>query len=690
MVVLKQKLTLFFFLITLLHVIPVPAQIRKVIDISQDWKFKKENATEAPKVALNDSGWETVSLPHTWNNFDGQDGGNNYYRGIGWYRKTITIDSAYSGKRVYLNFNSANCRTDVHVNGSLVGTHIGGYAAFVFDITKYILFGRVNTVTAKVDNSNTILAPPLSADFTFFGGITRTVELLVLNPVHISPLVSGSSGVCITQSNVSKVRANVKLSVAVDNNLPTTSDIAVAAKIITREGSVLDSTDNAAKVAGNSSRNIEQLFSIEKPHLWNGKKDPYLYKVLVEVYKNRIKTDSIIQPLGIRFYSVDEETGFYLNGNKYPLHGVAFHEERRDKGRAISMEDRKEDLDILNELGCTFLRLVHYQHDQFIYNYCDENGIVLWTEVPIINNIDTSTSLYSENAKQQLKELIRQNYNHPSVCFWGLFNEIDFKPGPDPTPLIRELNTLAHELDPTRVTTAAAMFDDRPEHWISDVISWNKYFGWYVGNVKDFSSWLDTVHAKHPSSKIGVSEYGVGANTQDHSQNPSQPNPGGPFHPEEYQNLYHELDWKEIEKHPFLYATSLWVGFDFSSDGRNEGKNPGVNDKGLVTQDRKIRKDAYYFYKAHWNDEPMVYITSRRFTQRQGSMVEVKIYSNCDSVQLQMNEKKYRTIIASDHIYNWKNVTLDSGLNKILAVGYSKSQILSDTCAWYSIKSRPK
>jgi beta-galactosidase len=361
---------------------------------------------------------------------------------------------------------------------------------------------------------------------------------------------------------------------------------------------------------------------------------------------------------------------------------VAYHEDRRNKGRALSIEDRKQDMDILTELGCTFIRLSHYQHDQFLYRYCDEHGIIVWTEIPVVNNIDTTSVLYAENAKQQLTELIRQNYNHPSVCFWGVFNEIDYKPGPNPAPLIHELNALAHQLDPTRLTTAAAMFDDRPQHWMPDVISWNKYFGWYVGKIDDFGPWLDAMHRKHPDSKIGVSEYGVGANTQDHSMNPRQPNPGGPYHPEEYQNLYHETHWREIVRHPFLYATAVWVAFDFSSDGRNEGKNPGVNDKGLVTQDRKIKKDAYYFYKANWSNDPVLYISSRRFTQRTDANCEVKVYSNCESVELLINGKKYPTIASGDHIFRCADVMLQPGANTILATGRMNGRTLTDSCTW--------
>jgi len=683
-----NQLKVFFVVFALLQACPVVAQTRTVMEINRDWKFKKENLDDAQKTSFDDSGWGTISLPHTWNHSDGQDGGNNYYRGVGWYRKSVDLPPAYTGKSVYLKFNSANCKTDLYVNGAFIGTHIGGFAAFVFDITKQVSFGKRNTIVAKVDNSNSILVPPLSADFTFFGGITRSVELLILDPIHISPNRSGSCGVFVTQNKVTGAGADITVSTLVDNTGPTTSSIGVATKILTGEGRVLHSKNSSVRIAGNSSQNVDQLFSIKNPHLWNGKKDPYLYKVLVEVIRHRTKTDSITQPLGLRFYSVDKDSGFYLNGTRYPLHGVAFHEDRRDKGRAISMEDRKQDLDLLNELGCTYLRLAHYQHDQFVYDYCDEKGIIVWTEIPVINNIDTSTPLYADNARQQLTELIRQNYNHPSVCFWGLFNEIDYKPGPDPTPLVRELNSLAHALDSTRLTTAAAMFDERPEHWIPDLISWNKYFGWYVGNVKDFGRWLDSIRARHPDLKIGVSEYGVGANTQDHSQNPRQPNPGGPFHPEEYQNLYHETYWKEIEARPFLYATSMWVGFDFSSDGRNEGKNPGVNDKGLITQDRTVKKDAYFFYKANWNDEPMVYITSRRFLERQDPHVEVKIYSNCDSVQIQVNDKKYAAIVSSDHIYKWNDVTLTSGTNKIQALGYTNGRIIVDTCSWRLVEHR--
>ncbi len=675
-----------FILATIVSQGILQAQVRNVINISQDWKYTKTDTIFAKDIKFDDKKWETINLPHTWNNLDGQDGGNNYFRGACWYRKLVNIPFEFSKKKIYLKFNSANCKTDVYVNGNLVGTHIGSYAAFIFDISKFIEFGKNNTIAVKVDNSKTILVPPLSADFTFFGGITRKVELLVLNPVSISPVIFGSPGVFITQSIVSKASANIKVSVAVDNNLAEASEIKLKTTIISRDGALIDTKVSQTNIGRNGSKNIDQAFYLSNPHLWNGRKDPYLYKVMVEVFKNNIQTDSVVQPIGLRYYRVDKDSGFYLNGQRYPLHGVAYHEERRDKGRAISDEDRLEDMQILTELGCNFIRLSHYQHDQFIYNYCDENGIVVWTEIPVINNIDTLTHLYSENAKQQLTELIKQNYNHPSIVFWGLFNEIDFKPGPDPTPLIRQLNDLSHRLDSTRLTTAAAMFNNRSEHWVPDLISFNKYFGWYYSNFDQFGPWADTIHMKHPNSKIGLSEYGVGANPIDHEQNPAKPFPGGPFHPEEYQCLFHEKYWQEIEKHPFLYATSVWVAFDFSSDGRNEGKNPGVNDKGLVTQDRKLKKDAYFYYKANWNKDPMVYITSRRFTQRNEANTEIKIYSNCDSVKLMVNKTNLPSKVSNNHIFIWSDAILEKGTNKIEAFGYANGKIMSDSCSWHYMK----
>jgi beta-galactosidase len=678
----KKHTVLFVVFLSFVISIALHAELRKTIDMSKEWKFSRGNVDSAHAWSFDDKDWVIVDLPHTWNNRDGQDGGNDYYRGIGWYRKSLSLPHGVEGRRVFLKFNAANCQTVVYVNGARVGTHTGGYAAFVFDITPHIDKSKANVIAVRVDNSTLVVAPPLEADFTFFGGITRTVELLIANSITISPMYSGSSGVFVTQRNVSRNSATVSVAARVDNNESRAANILVTASIISREGMIVGTKTKAVSISANGTLTIDQTFIMKQPHLWDGITDPYLYHVLVAVKKNNVVIDEVKQLFGLRFYAVDPDSGFILNGRRYPLHGVAMHEDRRDKGRAISMADRKEDLDILMELGCTSLRLSHYQHDQYVYDECDKRGIVVWTEIPVINYIDTVAEVYAISAKQQLTELIRQNYNHPSVCFWGIFNEIDYKPGPNPAPLIVELNDLAHHMDSTRITTGAAMFDDRPQQWIPDAISWNKYFGWYVGKTQDFGPWLDKLHKLHPSTNIGISEYGVGANPQQHALVPAQPNPGGSVHPEEYQTIWHEQQWKEIVNRPFLYMTSIWIGFDFSSDGRREGSNPGVNDKGLVTQDRKIKKDAFYFYKAQWNPEPMVYITGRRFIERTDSSCEVKIYATTDSVQIRVNDQQYSSASSTDHIYRWMGVMLTPGKNTITATGFASGRVLSDTCTW--------
>ncbi len=654
---------------------------RTVINIDNNWKFGANSDSAVITAAFNDKDWETVNLPHTWNATDGQIGDKNYDRSPHWYRKQLDIDKKLSDKELFLRFGSANLKTDVFINGKFVGNHIGGYAAFIFDITNFVNFGKTNTISIKVDNSKSLDYAPLSADFTFFGGITRSLELIATNKLFISPLDYASSGVYLTPYNISAKKANIKAKILVGNKSSKTSEVTVCTTISDKSGQTLDSSKSKIKIPSATILALNQELVIKNPVLWQGSKNPCLYNVSVKLMAGSSVLDSLVQKIGIRTYSVSADSGFYLNNKRYPLHGVAMHEDRRDKGRAISDADRKESLDMMSEMGCNYLRLAHYQHGNFTYNYCDSAGIVLWTEVPLINNI-SGNALFQDNIKEQLKELIKQNYNHPSVCFWGLCNEIDYKGGPNPAPLIEELNRVAKSIDTTRYTVAAAMFDERPSNWAPDIISWNKYFGWYYGNMTDFSSWLDSRRKSHPTISFGVSEYGVGANPHQHEENPAMPKNAGVFHPEEYQNLYHEYYWHEIIKRPYIWSTSVWVAFDFSSAGRNEGDNPGVNDKGLVTQDRSIKKDAYYFYKANWTEKPFVYITSRRFENRPDSLVEVKVYSNCNQVRLIVNHKPITTLASTNRIFKWEKVLLQKGKNAIEVTGSNENTACSDSCVW--------
>ena len=662
--------------ISILH-----ADNREIIEFNESWKFFKGDPADAHLRDYSDTGWETVQLPHTWNNIDGQDGGDDYYRGIGWYRKTTTFIAEDSTKKIFIRFGSANLLTTLYLNGILIGEHTGGYSAFIFDISDAIIWSAENVFAVKVSNLASIDAPPLSADFTFFGGITRTVSLIKTNRVHISPLDYASSGVYVSTTNVSNSNADLKITALVQNDNEAVSNPTISATVYDENDNVVQQVSSSESIPAGERQDVVFTTSITNPHLWNGRIDPYCYKVTVKVEENGIELDQVNQTVGFRYFHVDPDSGFYLNGDKYPLHGVAFHEDRPDKGRAIDDDDRQEDLDLLYNMGCTYLRLSHYQHGQFTYDYCDQQGLILWTEIPLINNINSSTA-FSINTQQQLNELMKQNFNHPSVFFWGLFNEINYKAGADPYSLVQQLNTIAHSIDSTRLTTGAAMFDNRMTNWVPDLISWNKYYGWYYGEYTDFAPWADGMHTTYPDRKKGVSEYGVGANILQHEENPYQPLNYGGFHPEEYQNLFHETYWNVMKERPYLWSTSVWVGFDFASDGRNEGGNPGINDKGLITRDRVTLKDTYYLYQANWNDDPVLYISSRRFTERPDSLVEVKTYSNCDSVELFVNQHTQGVINSTDHIFKWPNIKIDTSATEIKVAGYIGNNILYDSCTW--------
>lgn len=660
---------------------------RQIINIDETWKFGSGSDSEVIQTDYNDSGWSTVDLPYSWNGFDGQDGGNNLYRGAKWYRKSILADNAWQGKKVFIKFGAANMKTDIYINGQKVGEHIGGYAAFIFDISEYLNYGSNNLIAVKVDNSWTIDAPPLSGDFSFFGGISRDVELMITEPVFISPLDYASPGVYITPYNISDQKADVNIKVLVGNHDSESQDVEVIAYIKDMEGVIIDTIKTNVIVNSNTVVTTSMDTEVSTPTLWEATKNPYLYSVEVNLRTNNTVTDQVIQPLGFRTYSVNDDTGFALNGEKYNLHGVCFHEDRPDIGRAISNAQRKEDLDILTEeLGCTYLRLVHYQHDEYTYDYSDSVGIVLSTEVPLVNKI-SSSGAFTENSKSQLRELIKQNYNHPSILFWGMFNEVNFHSGPNPAPLVGQLNTLAHSLDSTRLTTGAAQNDEADTHWLLDVCGWNKYMGWYDGSFADYASWADWLRSRHPDTKIGMSEYGAGASIYHHQEVSNRPNPAGPFHPEEYQCDYHEAYYQAMLERPFIWSTAVWVAFDFASDYRNEGDAAGINDKGLVTRDRKVRKDAFYYYKANWKTDPFVHITSRRFAERTIGNTKVKVYSNCDSVELKVNNQTFNSLESNNHIFTWPDVDLGNGDNVIKVKGFANNQVFTDSCIWHFNKS---
>lgn len=676
------------------------------ININANWRFQKTDVASASQTTFDDSAWENVGLPHTWNALDGQDGGNNYFRGIGWYRKTLFISSEYNAKTLYLKIGAANTATSVYVNGSLVGTHTGGYAAFIFDITDFVNFGQQNTIAVQVNNSASIICPPLSADFTFYGGITRDVDLIIKEPVHINPneYISNSltvegcwvaqPGVIIKQSNVTENTADLSIITKLRNTsnvqIQATTDI----EIKEMSGVIVKTLSHAKNINAEDTSSMTITTSINNPHLWDGLNDPYLYRVEVSLKVNGQEVDRSIQPLGLRYFHVDPDLGFFLNGKSYPLRGICLHEERKNKGRAVSDSDRKQALDLLLETGCNYLRLSHYQHGDFTYHYLDSMGIICWAEIPAVNSVGTNVEenkTYRKNAVSQMYELVRQQYNHPSIIFWGLTNEINYKAGINPVGTVSQLNQVVKSEDSYRLTTLAAMYSERETNWIPDVYANNRYDGWYYNSITDFGTTMDELHIKYPTRKIGVSEYGVGANINQHEYPVSKPNEGGQWHPEEYQNLFHEGYMKMINARPYLWGTSVWAGIDFASDGRNEGSQPGINDKGLITFDWSVKKDAFYWYKANWNNkDKFVYISGRRHTERPGTRIGVRIYSNCTSVTLKVNGTIISTKSVDDHLFVWDDVILKEGQNQIDAIGSYNGVDYTDQVVWNCTNTIPQ
>ncbi|MCC8188585.1 MAG: beta-galactosidase [Bacteroides sp.] len=645
--------------------------------LNHNWTFSKGEPDADPV---------TVTLPHTWNALDGQDGGDDYYRGTGWYSKHVYFDKADRNSEIYLRFGAVNQAMELFLNGEKIGEHWGGYTACAFHLSPSIRYGEDNLIQVKATNAAELPVAPLSADFTFFGGIVREVQLIRKNPVHIACDDHASPGVYLRQERVSEEQAEVTATAKVRN--ATAKDKTITVRFLLKDGSgnVVQQQEAHTRIAAHALSEVSSDFLIREPHLWDGLRDPYLYSVETVLYEGKNEADRVVQPLGLRYFSIDPDKGFLLNGRSYPLRGVALHEERPDKGNALSDADRKEDIDMLVEMGCNYLRLSHYQHGDFTYNYLDSLGIICWTEIPLINRI-LDTEEFAANCKHQMTSLIRQQYNHPSVVVWGVSNEINYHKGPDPVSLIRQMHELVGREDPTRPSTLAAMFSERPTNFITDVYSNNRYDGWYYNRVEDIASFLDKLHAKYPNRAIGISEYGVGAHPFQHEEGIRKPNEGGHWHPEGFQCHFHEFYLKSINERPFVWSTSVWAAFDFACDSRNEGNQPGINDKGLITRDRRIRKDAYYFYKANWNPDPMVYICARRFMKRTAPQTAVKLYSNAEEVMLLLNGEEVPLQTEGMCVWLSPELTLWEGENTVTAIARHRGVEYKDEVIWNYINT---
>lgn len=587
--------------------------MRNIKNINDNWLFSKE-AKSIPHVMPHD--WEKVNLPHTWNGTDGQDGGNDYYRGTCYYVKQLSLADFGDEDEYYLQFDAVNSSAKVYFNGELIAQHDGGYSAFRAKLGN---IQESNLLVVAADNSPNDYVYPQTADFTFYGGIYRSVKLIGVSKSHFDLDYFGAPGISVTPK-VTGTGADVDAVayVATDENASVRFEILDKDEVIT-----------SAEVSGDYHANMH----IDAVHLWNGVKDPYLYTLRAVLLVNGEEIDCVSCRFGCRSFKIDPNKGFILNGREYPLRGVSRHQDRPQIGNALLPQHHKEDIDLICEMGANTIRLAHYQHAQEFYDLCDERGLVVWAEIPYISNHLPNARA---NTLSQMKELIYQNYNHPSIVVWGLSNEITMggKSTPDMISNHKELNELAHSIDSTRLTTMATVTMCQPDdeiNAISDVLSYNHYFGWYGGNVHMYGPWFDNFHKKFPNKAIGISEYGCEALNW-HTSEPEQGD-----YTEEYQAYYHEELIKQISKRPYLWATHVWNMFDFAADARAEGGENGMNHKGLVTFDRKYKKDSFYAYKAWLSDEPLVHICGKRYVDRVEPVTKVTVYSNQPQVELFVN-----------------------------------------------------
>ena len=594
--------------------------MREITKIMKGWEFTGPDGTTT-----------TVDLPHTWNARDGQDGGNDYWRGTCIYRTRFAAPQFNTvSHQVWIQFDGVNASAHVVLNGSPVCNHDGGYSTFRANITE--LLRDENELTVEVDNSKNDRVYPQKADFTFYGGIYRDVSLMVVSKNHFTLDYFGGPGIRITPT-VQGADASVQVTTWHDG-----------------EGEVSIELLDAAGNTVATGKGPDITLTIFNAHLWNGVKDPYLYSCKARLVVNGTVEDETTTRFGVRSFKVDPKKGFFLNGKSYPLHGVSRHQDRKGLGNAITREMHDEDMALIKEIGANTIRLAHYQHDQYFYDLCDEVGMVVWAEIPYISEHMPNGR---ENTISQMKELIIQNYNHPCIVCWGVSNEVTIstKDKKDMLDNHRQLNDLCHEMDKTRLTTLAcyAMCGpfNRSAH-ITDMVSWNLYLGWYVPGFILNDLWMGFFHLCFPNRPFGYSEYGAEGMPNLHSTHPHRGD-----HTEEYQAKYHEYMLRCFKRHPWMWATHVWNMFDFAADARDQGGEPGMNHKGLVTFDRKTKKDSFYLYKAWWSDEAFVHICSKRFVERTGSTATVKVYSNQSTVALYVNGNKVGEQ-TGEHVFTFK------------------------------------
>lgn len=626
--------------------------MRNIINLNQGWKFIQQNVGLPSAYPID---WQDVNLPHTWNAVDGHDGNGSYNRGCYWYAKSFaTPKQPLAGGRTYIEILAAGQQATVYVNGEKVSYHEGGYSIFRVDVTDLCKAEEENLLVIACSNEYKDSVYPQSADFTFYGGLYRGVNLISVPNTHFDLEYYGGSGLTVTPKPCQECGGAV---------FELKSYVTNPDENFTVLYSIQDAEGNEVASGVRPANDTAITLYVPDAKLWEIDA-PYLYKATAILQRRNEAYDEVSAKVGVRSFSCDPNLGFIINGVKTPLRGVSRHQDQLYKGNALTREDHYLDAKLIKELGANTIRLAHYQHSQDFYDACDELGFVVWAEIPFISVFNKNPEAH-QNCISQMKELIIQNYNHPSICFWGISNEILI--GGISEKLVenhRELNALVKEMDPTRLTTIAHVSMtpvESPMHHITDVISYNHYFGWYGGRMEDNGPWLDHFHEVHPDLCVGVSEYGCEGIITYHGSNPACKD-----YSEEYQALYHEHMAKVLDERPWLWSSHVWNMFDFGCAARNEGGVAGRNNKGLMTMDRKTKKDSYFVYKAYWNKTPMVHICGRRYAQRAGETTQVRVYSNQPSVKLYLNGQLVDEQQA-DKVFVF-TVSLSSGQNILLAV----------------------
>ena len=677
------SLTLLFACLSL---VTMQAEGRSVESFNSGWSFKKAPAEK--ELAVNarkwDSGWSEVEIPHTWNAKDMQVQADNFYEGAAYYKKQYFFPTELKGKRVFLRFEGVGSCAEVFVNGMLATSHKGGYSAFACEISPLLKAGEENEIIVKADNKSRPDVIPINHNlFGVYGGIYRPVRLIVTEPYNISVTDCASPGVYVTQKNVSKKQADVNVKVKLDNGTLQPAPVTLQNTIYNQEGKQIATQSRSFELSAQGEQAYESSFTIKNPTLWQGRENPYLYKVVSRLIKDGKVIDEMVQPLGLRKYEIVAGKGFYLNGEKYPMYGVTRHQDWWGLGSALKNENHDFDLATIMDVGATTVRFAHYQQSDYLYSRCDSLGLIIWAEIPFVNRVSGEEA---ENCRNQLREMIRQSFNHPSIYVWGLHNEV-YQPHQYTRELTQSLHDLAKTEDPDRYTVSVNGYGhmEHPVNLVADIQGMNRYFGWYEKKIQDIKPWVENLEKEYPHQKLMLTEYGADANLNHQTEYLGEAlNWTKEFYPEAFQTKTHEYQWSVIAAHPYIIASYLWNTFDFCAPLWVRGGVPARNMKGLVTFDRKVKKDSYFWYKANWSKDPVLFLTQRRNWDREKKETSVTVYSNIGTPKVYLNGKELSGIregYTPVH-YIIDHVTLENGKNIVKTVVVKDGKTYEDEIEW--------